>query len=75
MCFTLMIVDDLNVPGIAILEPEADAPRAIDRHGPQSFSITGKLVQSNGSQRAEVVQRSSCVEDSEQFQGFVLINA
>ena len=75
ICFTLVVIDYFNIPSIAVLEPETDPPGAVYRHRPQSFSITGELVQSNGPQRAEVVQRSSCVEDSQQFQGFFLVDA
>lgn len=51
-----MIVDDLDIEGVALIELEADAPPRIDRHRPLPFPAALELVQTNTLERAEIVQ-------------------
>src|SRR5271167_3719493 len=52
-----VIVDNFNVPGVAVLESEADAPWTVDRHRPLIFSRSRQLVESDRLQRTEVGER------------------
>jgi hypothetical protein len=52
----LVVVDDFDIVGIAILEPEHQAPRAIYRHRLGAGAIPGRLVQSKATQSAEPFQ-------------------
>ena len=51
-----MIIDKLDVMGIALTEFEADTPSLIHGHGPLSLAAALELMQANAAERAEVAQ-------------------
>src|SRR5208337_2981553 len=57
-----VVVDSFHLPSVAVLEPEADAPGAIDRHSPLILVRAGQLVQAKRIQGAQAGQRGRRVE-------------
>jgi hypothetical protein len=53
-----VVVGDLDVVGIGVHEPEADAPLVIDRYGALSFPIAPEGMQSISWRDPQIVQAS-----------------
>src|SRR4051812_18192503 len=70
-----MVVDDFHVPRIAILEFETDTPRTVYSHRPLSATIARQLVQSDGFQWTQIIQRSGSVEHGKQFHCSVAVQS
>ena len=51
-----MIIDDLDLEGVAVAELEADPPRAVDRHGPLLPAGAFQLVKPDAFQGAQILQ-------------------
>ena len=52
-----MIIDNFDVFGIAVVKPENQPPRAIDRHRPLALAIAGQTMQTHRFQRRDVFNR------------------
>jgi hypothetical protein len=53
-----MIIDNLNIVGVAIFKAEDQSPRAIDRHRPLALPVPLQRMQSNRTQRRNIFNRS-----------------
>jgi hypothetical protein len=51
-----VIINDLDIVGIALSEGKANAPARVRRYGPLSGSVTLELMKPNALERAEVMQ-------------------
>jgi hypothetical protein len=54
---------------ISVLKPETNPPGTINRNGPLSFSFAFQRVQSNALQRADLVERSDAIKQSQKNVG------
>jgi hypothetical protein len=72
MWFLLVIIDDLNVVGVAAGPAEADSPLVVDSDAVLAQSIAGELLQSIGGWNAQVEQTGGGVEEHELSQGDAL---
>ena len=52
-----MVVADLDVKGVAILEPKADPPLIVDRYRVLTFAVTLQSVQAVAPWRLQVIER------------------
>lgn len=57
-----MVIDDLDVMGIARAETEHHPPRAIDGDGPAACPISTQFMQPNATQVGQVVQGLRCIQ-------------
>jgi hypothetical protein len=53
-----MIIDNLYIVGVTILKPEHESPRAIDRYRPLALPAPFQCMQSNRTQRRNIINRS-----------------
>jgi hypothetical protein len=63
-----VIIYDLDIVSIAVLEPETNAPRPIDSDRPLAFSVSLEWVQPHALQRADVIQSTGSMHNSQQLQ-------
>lgn len=64
---------DVDLVGVAVLEAEEDAPRAVDVDGPVASEIAFQLVQPDRVESAEVIERCCGVELHEALAGEAFI--
>src|SRR5713101_5513062 len=64
-----VIVDELDVVGIALTEFETDTPSLIHGHGPLSIALSLEPMQANAAERAEIAQRLGDVQSQQQIDG------
>src|SRR5438552_12938643 len=60
---------------MAVLKPEAKAPRAIDRDGPLSPSLPLQSMESNAFQWADLIEAGNCIKNREAIQGRIDVKA
>jgi hypothetical protein len=70
-----VIIDDLDVVGIALAKFEADTPALVDRHRPLSPPVTFELVKADASQRTQIVERFGDVQRQQKINGGFEIQA
>ena len=75
MLLSLVIIDDLDIVGVALTELKADAPSRVHGHGPLLFTRTLELVEAHALERAEISQCARYVEREEQVNGGIEIKA
>src|SRR5260370_42661608 len=61
-----MIIDDLDLVGVALAKFETNSPSRIHGHRPLAPALTLKLVQADALKRTEVVQSLGYVERQQQ---------
>lgn len=67
-----MIIDNLNVVGIARVPPKADPPLSVDADAVLRQSVTFQLFQSVRGGNAQVIERGRSVEHAELPKGGTL---
>jgi hypothetical protein len=63
-----VIIHDLDIVSVAVLEPETNAPWPIDSDRPLAFSVSLEWVQPRALKRADVIQSTGSVQNSQQLQ-------
>ena len=67
MFSSFMVVDDLDIVGIALTKLEANSPARVHGHRPLVFAITSELVEADAPQRTKVLQRRCRIEREQQI--------
>ena len=67
-----MVVDDLDVMGVALLPGEADAPLVVDANTVLSFAVAVQSLKAVSGRRAQIHQGDRRVEHHEFSQGGAL---
>jgi hypothetical protein len=57
-----MIIDDLDLEGVAIVETKYDSPWAVDADRPKPGAVATQFVQADTAQACEIVQLSRDVQ-------------
>ena len=70
-----MIIDDLDVVGVALAERKADPPGSVHGHGPSALAAALELVQPDALERAQVLERLGDIERQEKVGSGVEIQA
>ncbi len=70
-----MVIDDLDVEGVALVERQAAAPARVHGHRPLPLPVAFQLVQADAPERAAIVQRLGNVQGEQQIDGMVEIEA
>src|SRR5262245_54448083 len=63
---TPVIVNDLDIVGIALSERKTDTPARVHSHRPLSCSVPLKLVKPNASERTEVLEGLGDIQGQQQ---------
>ena len=64
-----MIIDNLDIVGIALAELETDPPQPVYGHGPLSFAVAFELVKPHALEWAQIVERLGDIQRQEQIDG------
>ena len=59
---SLVVINNFNIFGVAVLEPEHQPPRAVDRHRPLALPITNQRVEANRFEWRDIVERRGCMK-------------
>ena len=54
-----VVVADLDIVGVPVLEPKADAPLVVDRNGVLAFSVAGEGMEPVAPRHSQVLQSHS----------------
>lgn len=57
-----MVIDDLDIQGVAVLKAEADTPSIIDPHAPLTFAVATQGFQFVAGRDPEIFEGVSIVE-------------
>ena len=68
-----VIIDDLNLVGVALPEREANPPTLVHGHCPLILAAAFELVQADALQRADILQRLRNVQGQQQIRRLVEI--
>jgi hypothetical protein len=70
-----MVVDDLSVVSIAFAELENEPPWPVDDHRPLATAIAAELVQTNGLEGRNLIQRANRIEKLQSRHSFRTVKA